>query len=208
MGRTRQKEKQLTRTVRPKTLRAKGNKKKAPLSGLLTYTVLPCTPSPLASLQPPLPLADELTPRRRRHLHTPTLSTMPPTPPPPIARAPGTPPLHALRRRRRCPRSCLRPPRQQAGAASPCPRLRPLPGTCAAAAAAAARGSFPRVSRPRYDLRHRCRRSRGCTYPTTEQTPATVTSHAARYVRPSLNCLPSPPSFPREISHRFFYFFF
>jgi hypothetical protein len=64
----------------------------ASLIGLLTYTILPCTPSPLASrcqLTPPTPspLADELTPRLRcaprRSLRVP--------PPPPVAHAPGAP---------------------------------------------------------------------------------------------------------------------
>jgi hypothetical protein len=210
--------------------------------GLLTYIVHPCTPSPLTSrcqLAPPAPspLAHELTLRRRRRRHPRTVPAATASPYHRLRPVPsGT---RAARRRRcapppfprslrecriRCPRSCLRPPQQQAAAASPCPRLRPLTGTCAAAAASFAspiprrpcecrlrrRSRFvPRVSRPRYDFRrHRRRcRSRGCFNPTTEQASATATYHAAKYFRPSLNCLPSFPSSPREISRHFFFLF-
>jgi hypothetical protein len=143
------------------------------LSGLLTYSILPCTPSPLAShcqLTPPAPspLAHELTPRRHRRRHCP----------PPVAAfillSNKPPPARAPTRYVRCRRRGL--------------------------------WFVPRVSRPRYDLRRRRRRSRGCIHPTTEQTPATATGHTARYVPPSLSCLPSPP--PRGRSRAIFFYSF
>jgi hypothetical protein len=68
--------------------------------------------------------------------------------------------------------------------------------------------SMPRVPRPRYDLRRCCRSFHSCINPTTEQTPATATNHATRYVHPSPNCLPSSPFPPRETSRNSFFFFF
>jgi hypothetical protein len=74
-----------------------------------------------------------------------------------------------------------------------------------AAAAAAAVLASPIPRRPR-ECRRRRHRSRGCINPTTEQTSATATYHAARYVHYSLSCLPSPPYCPRETSCHFFLF--
>jgi hypothetical protein len=123
---------------------------------------------------------------------------VPPPPPPTVVHVPGAPSPT---------RSALPPPPTRApGFARP-------PGTYAAVAAAAlfplspaahasaaARGPYPGYPA----LRRRCRHSRSCINPTTEQTPATATYQAARYVHYSLNCLPSPPYWPRENSRHFF----
>jgi hypothetical protein len=64
---------------------------------------------------------------------------------------------------------------------------------------------LPASPGPRYVRCRRRHRSRGCINPTIEQTPANATSHAAKYVHPSLNCLPSSPLPPRETSRHFFF---
>jgi hypothetical protein len=114
-----------------------------------------------------------------------------PPPPPPIVRVPGA---------SSPTRSALPPPLLYSCRYpdSPYHRLRPPPGTYAAtAAAAAARGRVLQISRPRYTLRRRRRRSRSCIKPTTEQTPATATSGTTRYVHPSLK-LSAELSLPPE----------
>jgi hypothetical protein len=108
------------------------------------------------------------------------------------------PPPHSTIRRRH-PRTA------PAAAASPYPRLRPVP---AGTRAACRRCCAPSAPRSLCECRRRCR-SRDYTNPTTEQTPSTASSYVAKYFRPSLNCLPSSPSSsPREISRHFFFFFF
>jgi hypothetical protein len=105
--------------------------------------------------------------------------------------------IHVLR----CPRTA------PTAAASPYHRLRQVrSGTRTARHRRCCRPwSVPRVSRPRYDLRGHRRRSHSCIYPTTQQTQAIATNHTARYIQPLLNCLPSYPFPPREISrHSFF----
>jgi hypothetical protein len=232
----------------------------ASLSGLLTYTILPCTPSPLASrcqLAPPAPspLAHELTrhcrcaPRHSlqvppptppcscRHPHTapaaaaassyhrlcpvplryarcpppplcflaPPQSTRVP-PPPPAARAPGTPPpaRPTPLPPPLPPRSCFRPPQQQATAANPCPRLRPLPGTCAAAATA--RGSSPGYPTPgtTYVAAAAAPVAASIPRPTRHQPlpPATL---PGTYPHTKLSAEPPPP---RGRSHAIFFYSF
>jgi hypothetical protein len=64
----------------------------------------------------------------------------------------------------------------------------------------------PVSAAPRYiRYRRRHRRFLGCINPMTEQTPATATSHDARYVHPSLNGLPSSPFSLRETSRLYFF---
>jgi hypothetical protein len=109
---------------------------------------------------------------------TPTCSAMLPLPPP------------------LC--SCGHPPTEPAAVASRYQRLRQVRS-----------GTRPaRRSRFRFPLSPReCRRRRShnCINLTTEQTQATDTTYATRYVHPLLNCLPSSPFHLREIScHSFF----
>jgi hypothetical protein len=215
------------------------NSDSACLSGLLTYIVRPCTPSPLTSgcqfaPSAPSPLATEL-------IHAAAAlpvqfmsaaaaaarSTCPKCPVPDTfcaataaasrSTCPGysAPSTHYVI----APVAAFAPPQAIAAAASPCPRLRPPPGTCAAATAAllplssllrSSRECYhrrrrpwfvPRVPRPRYALRrHRRRCSRSCINLTTKQTPATATSRTDRYVHPSLELSAELSLPPRETS--------
>jgi hypothetical protein len=120
-------------------------------------------------------------------------------PPPPVARVPGAPfPTRFALPPPPPPLLCFPFPLQLTRVPFPC-SSRECRHHCPC--------SVPRVSRLRYVLRRRRRRSRNCINSTAEQTPATATSRIIRYVHPSLKLsVEFSLPLPRETSGLFFLF--
>jgi hypothetical protein len=92
-----------------------------------SHTAPAAATSPYHRLRP-VPSGTRAARRRRCAPSPPPRSTRVQPPPPPEARALRPCPRYSLcRHRRRCPRSCLRPPQQRAATASPCPRASSTP---------------------------------------------------------------------------------